>query len=796
MFVPKPQREPVNLRSIERAIARAERRGPRPELAHLYLDRVEALLAQGEDHEAQLQLGELLELLDRLQGRQARLLRLKALARRVHFHRRDGEGFEEALDDLQEALSILASGEKPLSGEEAELEVELWIQLGHLLLIGEQDGAGPALERAGELADRLATPRGWLFALRARRALAVALAQTDPEEGLALLEAAAEAALGAGQELPEVERDLIRSTRAEILANSERRGDALRALREGWEGPLPVWVLAQEAAVHELADDVSAAYEAGARLIDRLNATIHPRDLNLCHGLAEALLAQARRTRSAEEQSSLAQRALDLLDEFPWLPPRSLRLVASVQELLATHAEPEEAQTLLAARVELLEGLLRDTGAQQDRLERVRAYLQLGDAWMQLGSPREARRCYRWATEDLGEWPPDHPFVLDVYPLALKAYGHALAAQDMWRAARRELDQSARATAGRTDPEALLHFAEVFAFRAIAHVNAGDPKGAIDHLERDTARLLGAALRQPGEAANGLIEQVVNLRVLGAEVLIDHLDEPDAALACYKQALELRQLIDEDAPAALASVLGAMGSLLNEVGRHADALPILERCVGLFSGVEGAGAETKGPEGNGAGSAEDLPALLGDRALARINYAHSLSALGRPREALDVISGAAGDLDQIGADALGLEDEDEALRFEAIRAHLFQERGEALEAVGHPLLAADEYGHSIVVCRRLLEDDEDEGEASYEARLRLPDALFRRARCWLAAGDHVDNALRDLREARRLYHGLVQEEERPAHRRKLREVRQLQRELKDDENGTGAHSTSSSRGTS
>lgn len=782
MFVPRPQREPVNLRSIERAIARAERRGPRPELAHLFLDRVEALLAQGEDHEAELQLGELIELLDRLQGRQARLLRLKALARRVHFHRRDGEGFEEALDDLQEALSLLAGGEKPLSGEEAELEVELWIQLGHLLLIGEQEGAGPALERAGELADRLETPRGWLFALRARRALAVALAQSDPEEGLALLEAAAEAALASGQELPEVERDLIRSTRAEILANAERRGDALRALREGWEGTPPAWVLAQEAAVHELAEDVSAAYEAGARLIERLNATIHPRDLNLCHALAEALLAQARRTRSAEEQSALAQRALDLLDEFPWLPPRSLRLVASVQELLATHADPEEAQTLLAARVELLEGLLRDTGAQQDRLERVRAYLQLGDAWMQLGSPREARRCYRWATDELSEWPPDHPFVLDVYPLALKAYGHALAAQDMWRAARRELDESARATAGRTDPEALLHFAEVFAFRAIAHVNAGDPKGAVDHLERDTARLLGAALRQPGEAASGLIEQVVNLRVLGAEVLIDHLDEPDAALACYKQALELRQLTDDDSPAALASVLGAMGSLLNEVGRPGEALPILERCVSLFSGADG----------NGAGPPEHLAALLGDRALARINYAHSLSSLERPREALDAIGGAATDLDQVGEGSLALEDEEEALRFDAIRAHLFQERGEALEAVGHPLLAADEYGHSIAVCRRLLEEDEEEGEASYEARLRLPEALYRRARCWLAAGDHLENALTDLREARRLYHGLVQEEERPAHRRKLREVRQLQRDLKDDEQATGSYSSSTS----
>lgn len=775
MFVPRPQREPVNLRSIERAIARAESRGPRPELAHLYLDRVEALLEQGEDHEAELQLGELLELLDRLQGRQARLLRLKALARRVHFHRRDGEGFEGALDDLQEALSLLA-GDQPKSGEEAELEVELWIQLGHLLLLGDQEGASPALLRAVELADTLETPRGWLFALRARRALAVSAAQQDPERGLEILDAAEAATAESGQPLPEVERDLLRSTRAEILANAGRRGDALRALREGWPGPPPLWVLSQEAAVHELANAVSAAYEAGGRVIERLQSTLHPRDLSACHQLAEALLAQARRTRSAEEQNALAQRALNLLDEFPWLPPRALRLVASVQELLATHAEPEEAQVLLAARVELLEGLLRDTGAQQDRLERVRAYLQLGDAWMALGSPREARRCYRWATGDLARWPADHPFVLDVYPLALKAYGHALAAQDMWRAGCRELDEAARATAGRTDPETLLGFAEVFAFRAIAHVNAGDPKRAISHLERDTARLLGAALREPGEAASALLVQVVNLRVLSAEVFIDHLDEPDAALACYKQALELRQLGADQAPGALASVLGAMGSLLNEVGRPSEALPILDRCVNLFL--------DRDPKEGEEDSSQADTSLLGDRALARVNLAHSLSALGRPREALDTIAQAAGDLDQLDADD-GPEEDDEALRFAAIRAHLYQERGGALEAVGHPLLAVDEYGRSISACRRLLDEDEEEGEASYEARLRLPQVLYQRARCWAAAGEHAADASQDLREARRLYHGLVQEEERPAHRRQLRIVRQLQRELNGNGDGNG-----------
>ena len=401
---------------------------------------------------------------------------------------------------------------------------------------------------------------------------------------------------------------------------------------------------------------------------------------------------------------------------------------------------------------------------------------------MALGSPREARRCYRWATGDLAQWPPDHPFVLDVYPLALKAYGHALAAQDMWRAGCRELDEAARATAGRTDPETLLGFAEVFAFRAIAHVNAGDPKRAISHLERDTARLLGAALREPGPAASALLVQVVNLRVLSAEVFIDHLDEADAALACYKQALELRQLSDDEAPGALASVLGAMGSLLNEVGRPDEARPILERCVELFNQRAAELDED---------SDEDT-ALLADRALARINLAHSLSALGSPREALDAIAEAAADLDRYeGEDTFGEEDE-EALRFAAIRAHLFQERGGALEAVGHPLLAVDEYGRAIEVCRGLLDEDEEEGEASYEAKLRLPQILYQRARCWAAANEHLADAGNDLREARRLFTASSRRRSAPAHRRQLRVVRELQRQINGNGDGNGTDSKSRS----
>jgi tetratricopeptide (TPR) repeat protein len=758
--LPPPQREPLDLRSIERAIARARRRGPTAQLAHLYLDRVEALLELGEDHEADKQLDRLLELLEGLEDERAPILRLKALARRVHFHQRDGEGVEEALEDLQRALALLESLPDPHSNEVAELEVELWIQLGHLLLISEQEDCAQALGHAAALAAALDTPLGYLYQLRARRELSVALAQDDPQRGLAQLEAAS-AAVADRIELPEMERDLLRSTRSEILANAGRIADALACLGEGWEGESPVWVLAQEVVVHEMAEDRRSAYFAGAALVDRLQSQLDPRDLEQCHRLAEALLSQARRSGDAEEQTSHAQRALRLLDDFPWLPPRSLRLVAHTQELAASHAEPEAARDLLAARVELLEGLVRDTDASQDRLERVRAYLQLGDTWMQLGSPREARRCYRWAADDLGSWPPEHPFVLDVLPLALNAYGHALAAQDMWLAAQQQLDEACRTTAGRTEPATLLHFSEVFLFRAIAHVNAGDPQGAVAMLERDTARLLGAALRDPDDAARkALLEQVVNLRVLAAEVLVDHVDDVEGALACYKQALELRQLADDGHPAALASVLGAMGSLLNEAQRPAEALPLLERCVKLF-----AQGPSEGP-------------ILGDRALARVNLANSLSEIDRPREALDLLAEASGLLE---AAREGDEGEPaEQARQASIWTQLYLQRGVALQAVGHPLLASDEYGRSVSGCRKLL-DTEEEGEATYEARQRLPQALLQRARCWIAAGEHDEEAGRDLREARRLFHSLVQDEERPAHRRFLREVRGLQRSL----NGAG-----------
>ena len=58
---------------------------------------------------------------------------------------------------------------------------------------------------------------------------------------------------------------------------------------------------------------------------------------------------------------------------------------------------------------------------------------------------------------------------------------------------------------------------------------------------------------------------------------------------------------------------------------------------------------------------------------------------------------------------------------------------------GHPLLASDEFSRSIDICEELLDADV-EGEAQYEARLRLPLALLRRASCWVNAGDVAHSA--------------------------------------------------------
>src|SRR5690606_25989238 len=95
-----------------------------------------------------------------------------------------------------------------------------------------------------------------------------------------------------------------------------------------------------------------------------------------------------------------------------------------------------------------------------------------------------------------------------------------------------------------------------------------------------------------------------------------------------------------------------------------------------------------------------------------------------------------------------------------IRCQLFRARGEALLEVGHPLLAADEFTRSVDLCRDLADRG---GEARYEAQQHLPLALLLRARAWLAAGEHDDEADIDLREARRMFRALFEEEARPMH---------------------------------
>lgn len=759
-------REPIDLRSIERAIALSAAAGPSLDLARHCLDRVECLIALEEDREAGRQLDELMSLLDDLEGPQADLLAIKCLARRVHFHQRDGEGIEPALQDLSQALrridGIPPASRETLGGELAELEVELWVHLGRLMVVSHQADCVDALERAVELARRLETPRAQVFLLRARRELATALAQAEPDLGLRELTKAEEEAAGAS--IPPMERDLLRSTRAEILANAGRFREALVLLGE-WTGEAPDWSLAQQATVLEMADELDKAFRVGALLIERQSQRLDPRDLEATEQLVESILANIPRAPSGEERTQLAGRVLRLVEDIPNLTSRSRRALVQALEIAASVTDGEEAVELLEQRTHLLEGLVRNTESLKDRLEVTRAYLQQGDALMRVGQPGEARQVYGWAIDELHRWPSDHPFVLDVLPLAHNALGHALAASGLWWSARRELDEAVRRTASRTDPVALVEFSEVFLFRAITYINVGDPKGAVACLSKDIARMLGVVLReQGGMSSNGvvteqLLDGLVNLCVLQAEVHVDHLDDVDRGLASYDQALHLRELVGEGSESAQASILGAKGAVLNEVGRVEEALPLLQRCLELFE------------------QGEKDPESVGDQALARVNIAGSLSGLGRPRDALTETSLASELLKSLGDEEHG---DGEEQRHQAIRAHLFLQRGEALREVGHPLLAVDEFTRSIDLCRDLLEE---EGPAQHEARLRLPLALLRRARCFMDSDEHPAEATSDLREARRLYHDLVQGESRPEHRRRLSEVRALMRQLNGGSNG-------------
>ncbi len=743
-------------RILERELTRLRRAGA--ELAGPWLELSDLLLEDGEEAEAWRQLEELLATLAELPGEPARLARVRTRLWRIRFHQQDGEAYEAAFAELDPALDELRKGPAP-SGELAELEVELWIHLGRLLLLSGQPSAGEALRRARELASALEEPRGWLLELRAHREQAIAAAHDSIEQGLEEL-ARAERRV-TERPVPLAERELLVATRAELLANAGRFAEALRLLSEAApEGP--PWAIAQRATTYDLAGEPDAARRAGVALIELLSGA-DPRDLAARLRLAEALLLQARRVDQAEERAGLAARAARMLeDEEQALPRRGLRMLARAQELLAsTLRDPEEAHDLLMQRLHLLEAIARDSPASRDKVELVRSYLQLGDGLLALGRPREARRLQRWALAELRRWPEDHGFVQDVLPLALNAYAHALAAEELWLPARQHIDEARRMVGRRTAPEALRSLAEVLSFRAVACVNLGDSEAAAAGLKRDIAVLLGVALRQRDEQAGDLLDAVIELYLLRAEILVDHLDEIDEALRCYDQAIQLRGMTEEPPPSAIGTLLGAKGVVLNEVGRYSEALPVLQRSLEAFERSE--------------------PLDPFDVALARVNLASTLSGLGKPREALDEIGRAGALLDELEAgeeeeaDELDDEEEPDEPRAPSIRSSLHMERGEALRHVGHPLLAVDEFSRTVELCRRMLDE---QGDGAYEAILRLPEALLRRARCLIdAGGDHAREADADLREAHRRFTELVSEEGRPVHRRRLDEVRELQGRL-------------------
>jgi tetratricopeptide (TPR) repeat protein len=391
---------------------------------------------------------------------------------------------------------------------------------------------------------------------------------------------------------------------------------------------------------------------------------------------------------------------------------------------------------------------------------------------LRLGQAHVARRSYTWAVETLEAWDDqDHPAVLGLLPLARSALGHALAAGDQWLAARQRLDAAVAAISPQLSPAGLANMSEIHLFRAIACVNTGDPEAAVEHLAKDATPLLDAALREPkgSDPASTLIEAVVNMHVLRAEVLVDHLDRVDDAVTAYDEAVALAELA-RDAEHVRISILGAKAAMLTERGRAGEALPLLQRCVDLMR--EGAK--------NGRG---------GDLAQALVSLAASQNGVGQPRLALGTIQQAdallttngdgqphdADDEDEDDDDDAGDDDDGDDTQRQAIRGQLLHQRGAALTGVGHPLLAVDEFTRSIDISRALLEED---GESRYDASQQLPLALLLRARAWLDAGEHEEEAVSDLHEARVLYRRLFEDEARPAYGRRLEEVRALQRSLR------------------
>ncbi|MCO5165088.1 MAG: hypothetical protein M9894_01805 [Planctomycetes bacterium] len=805
MSLRRPLRPDQRLRRIERRIARLERQGPPgAELVRAYGARAEALVDLAEDDEAFAQLDELVDLLEgdevALDPASVRAALVRALARRARLALRHEERHPAAQEDAGRALALLAeaedsAGEAGLDPDLAQQQVELLVLRGRLMnLAGEAEGAREPLARAAARAAALPDPAARrLFEVRARRELAVALAQASPEEGLAELDRA-EALLGQDQApadaLPATEVQMLVSTRAEVLANAGRFEDAL-ALLEG-RPPDEDWALMQRAATLEMAGRAQEASDLGARLVERLQERLDPRDPDACHDLADALLSQAHRADSEEERGQLATRGVLLLEEFARLPARSLRLLCHLLEVQASCLEPPEAHEVLRRRAHILEDLARDLGAEVDRVELVRTYLQDGDVLLRLGQPHVARRSYACAVDDLmGLEAPDHPAVLGLLPLALNAHAHALAACDLWLASRRRADEAVEAALRHPTAPSLARTGELFLFRAIAHVNAGDPEGGVARLRADVSRLLEVALREEreSEAGRALIELVMNACVLAGEVLVDHLDDVDEAATCYDQALGLCELLPDN-PHVRASILGAKAAMLTERGRPSESLPLLRTCVALFS-TNGAaptdGEDAEGPQGTegagGAGGAEDAEDdeddHQGELAQALLNLAASLTRVGEPRQALGEIQRADGllaqdddDDDDDGADEA---DDEEVAASSVVRTQLFRLRGEALLEIGHPLLAADEFTRAVDLSRELVDGG---GEGRYEAQQHLPLALLLRARAWLAAGGHDEEARGDLREARRLYRALFEDEARPLHGRRLEEVRALQRRLR------------------
>ncbi len=763
-----PQHRPrptQRLRRCDRRVARLLRHEPGIELARALAARVDALIELGEDDAARAQVDELVGLVRGLGGREAQELLVRGLVRRVRLGLGREERHAEALADVERALAEaeVFAGDPPL--EVRELVVELHLHRARLLLMsGEAITARLVLEAAVALAQELPGPARRVFLLRARRELGVARAHLEPEGGLEEL-ARARALLGEGRPdgVPAPDRDLLVATEAEVLANAGRVAEALRLLEAAGDAP---WALSQRAATLDLAERGEEAAEVGALLIERLSERLDPRDPDACHELADALLAQARRLDDEEEQRALTGRACGLLDEFPRLPARSLRLLAQGLEAHAQAHDGAEAHECLRRRAHLLEGLVRDLGQEQDVVELVRTYLQDGDVLVRLGEPHVARRCYRWAIDLLRRIEdPEHPAVRALMPLALCALGHALAHCDLWLEARRTLDEASAAVPRAVPPAALARLGDLYLFRAVAYVTTGDAEGAAAALRKDVARHLDVALREEptSEAGQALLETTTNLCVLLAEVLADHLDRPDDAVASYDQAAALCDLRAEGKDEARAAVLGAKATMLTERGRTAESLPLHRQVVALVR-------EDGGEDG-------------GDLAQALVHLAASLTGQGAPRDALTTIQEAGAVLDGLAAADEDDDDEDDddegedddRAQLELLRGHLFHQRGRALFEVGHPLLAVDDLTLAVGICRRLLERRD---EPSHEARQQLPLTLLLRARSWLRAGEHEDDARDDLREARRLLRDLVEADARPAHRRALDEVRALQRSLR------------------